>query len=345
MKQTGDGGYIITGYTDSIAPADAYLIKLDASGNTSWIKTYGGAGTEQGNYVALTDDGGYIVAGSSNSYGAGNVYVLKTDAAGNEQWHQTYGGAGGENGTSIEKTSDGGYIIGGWTDSYGYGGSDFFLIKIDAGGNSLWSSTYGGATTDNGAYAQQTSDGGYVIAGTSWSFGVSGSAFLVKADASGNSVWTQFYGGASTDSAYSVQETSDNGFILAGSTFTYGAGGGDMYLIKTDSAGNQSWYKTYGQSFFDGAVNVQETSDSGFIIAGTTKSFGSVLHGMLLIKTDAAGNESWHQVYGGAGDDIGEYVRQTNDNGFIFAGYTNSFGAGSNDIYVIKTDSNGVRQW
>ena len=208
------------------------------SGQIGWTKTYGGGDWDWGYSIQQTLDGGYIVAGETQSFGVGwtDVYLIKTDANGDVIWTKTYGGSGGDCGNSVQQTSDGGYIIvGGIT----YFDCDVYLIKTDANGDVEWTKTYGGSGEDCGNSVQQTSDGGYIIVGKTTSFGAGASdVYLIKTDANGNAEWTKTYGGGGEDCGNSVQQTSDGGYIIVGGTTSFGAGGGDVYLIKTDAYGN-----------------------------------------------------------------------------------------------------------
>ena len=345
VKQTYDGGYIVAGYTASFGAGgfDIFLIKTDASGNVQWAKTYGGTSDDVAFSVQQTSDGGYIVAGAAASFGVGvDIFLIKTDANGNVQWAKTYGGTSTDLAESVRQTSDGGYIVAGHTYSFGAGGRDIFLIKTDANGNIIWAKTYGGTNWDDTYSVQQTSDGGYIVAGETYSFGVGGpDFFLIKTDASGNVQWAKTYGGTNYDDAYSVQQTSDGGYILAGYTQSFGAGSSDIFLIKTDANGNIIWAKTYGGTSYDVAFSVQQTSDGGYIVAGLTGSFGASWYDIFLIKTDANGNIIWAKTYGGTSRDEVSSVQQTSDGGYIVGGFTGSFGAGDADIFLIKTDANG----
>jgi len=255
---------------------------------------------------------------------------------------KTYGVALWELAYSVQQTSDGGYILASYTYSFG----DIFLIKTDMKGNKIWAKIYGGASDDTAFSVQQTSDGGYMLAGVTRSFGAGGyDALLIKTDASGNVQWAKTYGGTSGDYAYSVQQTSDGGYIVVGYTNSFGAGDYDIFLIKTDASGNVQWAKTYGGTSGDYAYSVQQTSDGGYIVAGTTWSFGAGYYDIFLIKTDASGNVQWAKTYGGTDYDWAYSVQQTSDGGYIVAGYTQSFGAGDYDIFLIKTDANGNISW
>jgi uncharacterized delta-60 repeat protein len=313
---------------------------------TSFAKTYGGTNTDVASSVQQTSDGGYIVAGWTGSWPYYDIFLIKTDASGNRIWAKTYGGTDWDGAYSVQQTSDGGYIVAGWTRSFGAGGYDIFLIKTDANGNIIWAKTYGGTNNDTAYSVQQTSDGGYIVAGRTGSLGVGGlDIFLIKTDANGNIIWAKTYGGTEWDWAYSVQQTSDSGYIVAGLTASFGAGSPDIFLIKTDANGNIIWAKTYGGTYWDNAFSVQQTSDGGYIVAGITYSFGAGGYDIFLIKTDANGNIIWAKTYGGTEWDWALSVQQTSDGGYIVAGYTYSFGAGLGDFFLIKTDANGNIIW
>jgi len=344
VAQTTDGGYIIAGSTSSVGPDDwdVYLIKTDVSGDTLWTKTYGGVDWDYGYSVAQTTDEGYIVTGRTSSYSVSeDVYLIKTDASGNTLWTRTYGGSFNNDwGNSVAQTTDGGYIIAGWTNSYGVGG-DVYLIKTNTSGDTLWTKTYGGINIDWGNSVAQTTDGGYIIAGYTYSYGAGNDdVYLIKTNSSGDTLWTRTYGGADQDWGNSVVQTTDGGYIITGDTYSYGAGGGDIYLIKTDALGNSLWTKTYGGTIYDEGNSVAQTTDGGYIIAGQTNSYGAGID-VYLIKTGVSGDTLWTKTYGGTDIDGGYSVAQSADSGYIVAGATASYGAGGDDVYLVKTDANG----
>jgi hypothetical protein len=295
VLQTSDGDYVVVGTTHSFGAGagDVWLIKTDASGNKVWDKTFGGTSDDEGHSVQRTSDGGYVITSWTDSYGVAgdDVWLIKTDACGNKVWDKTFGGSGEDWCSSVKQTSDGGYIITGHTDTTSRSGPGVWLIKTDTSGNEVWDKTFGGMGWGIGRSVLQTPDGGYIIAGETDAYGAGAEdVWLIKTDSLGNKVWDKTYGGIGNDMGYSVQRTSDGGYIIAGWTENYGAGYVDIWLIKTDASGNPAWDKTYGGSAWDEGYSVQQTSDGGYVIAGVTQSFGAGRHDVWLIKTDAEGN-------------------------------------------------------
>ncbi len=379
VQQTRDGGYIIAGCTGSHGYSsglvDVWLIKTDAEGNKVWDKAFGGEGFDYGYSVQQTRDGGYIIAGYTESYGSGgrDVWLIKTDSEGNKLWDKTFDGGGNEEGNSVQQTKDGGYIIAGYTESYGLGREDVWLIKTDAQRNTSWDKefssseeetpspeqnflggeqeekwirTFGGEGNEWSNCVQQTKDGGYITVGYTDSYGSGGGdVWLIKTDAEGNKTWERTFGGQGCDWGSYVQQTRDGGYIITGCAGYYGSGSGDVWLIKTDAEGNKLWDKTFGGEEYDCGNYVQQTRDGGYTITGITDSYGSGSWDVWLIKTDAEGNKLWDKTFGGGGNDWGELVQQTRDGGYIIVGVTGSYGSGSFDVLLVKTDAQGNMLW
>ncbi len=202
--------------------------------------------------------------------------------------------------------------------------------------DTLWTRTYGGSANDMGYTVEVTADGSYIIAGYT-SYGAEGSdIYLIKTDSLGDMCWTKIYGGSYIDKAYSMVETSDGGYIIAGRTRPYVENNGNVYLIKTDGNGDSVWTKTYGGEGDEYGWSVVQTDDGGYIIAGETGSFGAGDVDVYIIRTDTNGDTLWTKTYGGSDNDGGRSVAQTSDGGYIIAGYTESFGAGDRDVYLIR---------
>jgi len=283
VKQTFDGGFILVGYYDYSL---VYIVKTNSTGDTVWTKTYYGG---NGRYIEQTTDSGYIVSGFTDDYGAGNddIYVLKIDAIGNIQWTKTFGASSLDYSGCVRQTTEGGYIISGQISG------KMVLIKINSIGNIQWSKSYGGTIYERGEFVQQTSDGGYITTGYTQSFGAGNrDVYLVKTDLNGNLLWSKTFGGLDWDEGYSVQQTDDGGYIIAGDAASFGNGSGnsDAYLIKTDGSGNLIFSKVYGGEFMDNAYTAQQTLEGGFIVAGRNDP-GHVY----LIKTDSVGNSGCHE--------------------------------------------------
>jgi hypothetical protein len=348
LIQTSDGGYAIAGTTTSFGAGgwDVYVVKLDAKGNLQWTKTIDGQASEEGNSLIQTSDGGYAITGSydivDGEVYTGDVYVVKLDAKGNLQWTKTIGGPGYEIGFSLIQTADGGYAIAGATQSFGAGGVDVYVVKLDANGNLQWTKTIGGGAWDVGNSLIQTADGGYAIAGETYSFGAGErDVYVVKLDANGNLQWTKTIGGPDSEEGNSLIQTSDGGYVIAGSTKSFGAGEADVYVVKLDANGNLQWTKTIGGPDSEEGNSLTQTSDGGYAITGDTKSFGAGGEDVYVVKLDAQGNLQWTKTIGGPSDEGGVSLIQTSDGGYAIAGYTESFGAGEEDVYVVKLDKNG----
>jgi len=319
-------------------------------GDTLWTRLYGGTGYdwEFAYSVQQTTDGGYVAAGKSNAFGAGDYdfWVVKTDASGDILWTRNYGGSGADEGYFVQPTSDGGYLVAGKTDSFGGGGFDVYLVKTDANGDTLWTRTYGGSYYDAAYCVELTSDGGYIVGGWTESFGAGSWDFwLLKTDAAGDTLWTRYYGGSEYDCCYSLQQTTDGGYIATGMTQSFGAGDYDVWVMKTDDNGDTLWTRTYGGSERERGYSVRQTSDGGYIVTGYTETFGPGTSGVYLLKMDADGDTLWTRTYGGDGWDWSHCVQQTTDGGYIIAGITMSYGGGGNDVYLVKTDAKGDTLW
>ena len=325
----------------------AMLLLLTGQVHTqqTWERNYGGMGDDEGKSVQQTVDGGYIIAGTYDWFGTNSqVYLIKINASGDTLWTRDYGGPDVDWGSSVQQTQDGGYIIaaqeGGMPDF-----SHVYLIRTNTSGDTLWTRDYGWNGSDTvqavGHCVRQTSDGGFIVTGGVEIYPNPLQVYLVRTNASGDTLWTRNFGDTlNKEVGYSVQQTTDGGFIVAG-VYDWLGSNSQIYLIKTNASGDTIWTKTYngGVDYF-GNTCVQQTSDGGYVVVGNTSSFGNGSQ-VYLIKTDPSGDTIWTRNYGGAGDEGGCSVQQTQDGGYIIAGTTTSFGNGS-QVYVIKTDSLGL---
>jgi len=255
-------------------------------------------------------------------------------------WTKIYGDS--VEGYSVQQTTDGGYIIAGQAWSLGADGRDVYLIKTDSLGDSLWTRTYGGSYGQSGSSVQQTTDGGYIITGETWSNDTTSNVYLIKTDSLGDTLWTKTYERGDRDHGSEVQQTTDGGYIIIGVTCFVHLGSDDAYLIKTDSLGDTLWTRTYGGSENDRGSSVQQTTDRGYIVAGRTESYGAGFSDVYLIKTDSLGDTLWTRAYGGSYGQSGSSVQQTDDGGYIVAGGS---GYNTDNMYLIKTNSIGDSLW
>jgi len=393
--QTTDGGSIIVGYSPSTdgnvtgnhGGGDYWVVKLDNNGNIQWQKSLGGSGYDYPHAIQQTLDGGYIVAGRTQSFNDGDVtgyhgsvysdfWVVKLSTNGNIQWQKAIGGNSEDIAYSIRQTSDGGYIVAGQSsstdgDAIGhlpYNNTDLWIVKINSTGNIQWQKSFGGYNSEVAFDAKQTSDGGYIVAGATDSN--SGDVtqlygeydyWVLKLDSAGNLQWQKTFGGSGTDSAQSVIQTSDGGYMVAG--FSRSGNGlvhdhygnlynNDAWLIKLDGNGNIIWKKSKGGTGNDVASFIKEIPSGGYVFAGYSSSDDGDAAGnptgsanFWIVRIDTSGNVIWQKSMGGSLADFGQSMSQTSDGGFIIMGssYSNdgdvSFHYGIPtypDIWVVK---------
>lgn len=248
IQQTIDGGYIFTGYQryedsqhQSRTGYDLLVCKSDSLGVKIWGYLFGGADIDLGHSIQQTRDGGFIVAGCTSSFGAGSYdfLVIKLTSAGQLEWSSTIGGKNWDEASEVRQTAEGGYIVIGQTESFGAGNSDIWLLKLNGWGRIQWQKTYGGRRADYGHSVYPTADGGFIVAGETSSFGSGGvDAWILKLDSKGSIQWEKTYGGAKDDSVFSVRPLREGGYIAAGQTSSFGAGGSDALVMKLGKNGN-----------------------------------------------------------------------------------------------------------
>jgi hypothetical protein len=259
-------------------------------------------------------------------------------------WARTYGSTGDDWSTSIQPTSDGGYVFTGFYGPIGENFARLWVVKLDAAGEMEWQRTYGPASYDYEwlHFIRQTSDGGYIIGADTDAFGAGGwDMWILKLDGAGDVQWQKVYGGPGDDWGYSVVETADGGYVADGLSSSFGMGSWDLWVVRLDSAGSVLWQKTYGGPGFDYLISIQQTTDGGFVAAGHTQSFGSGQSDLWALRLDADGNILWQKTYGGTRDDRFNCAEPARDGGIIAIGSTRSFGAGWDDIWVLKLDAQG----
>jgi len=397
IQETNDGGYIIGGSSESnisgdktencLGGSDYWIVKTDANGNLLWQNTIGGNGDEYLTSIQQTADGGYILGGPSSSnisadkiedcIGGPDYWIVKTDALGTIQWQNTIGGSGADQLYDIRQTADGGYILGGYSTSNisgdktenCYGLYDYWIVKTDSVGNIIWQNTIGGSDDDLLYSLQQTDDEGYILGGHSDSNISSDKTensnglndyWIVKTDSSGVIQWQNTIGGSSYDYFYSIQQTDEGGYILAGTSGSNISGDKtensnglfDYWIVKTDSLGLIQWQNTLGGNLSDHLISIDVTTDGGYILGGysysnisgdkTKISFG--LEDFWIVNVDTSGTIQWQNTFGGIGTDQLHSLQLTGDGGIILSGFSNSNISGDKtensngftDFWIIK---------
>ncbi len=237
---------------------------------------YGGNGYDEGNDVKQTLDGGYIITGSTSSIGQGNtdLYLLKLDSMGQVKFQKTFGGVSNEIGKSVVQLSDSSYVMAGYTSSSGVGGYDVFLVKADKAGNLIWQKTYGGSDWDFANSMDTTADGGFIIAGTTYSYGKGNAdGFVIKTDANGDTTWTKTFGGLKDDEFKSVIQTTDGNYALTGYTKSFNDSLGDGWIIRIDQTGNSTYTTSVGGLYSDVLNDVVELTNTNLYFVGSNKSY------------------------------------------------------------------------
>ncbi len=382
MQRTPDGGFIAVGYsrsqdedlTGNKGASDYWVVKLDSLGNLQWQQNYGGFDNDVATAVQLTDDGGYIVAGGTVSlsgqvtgnHGAEDAWVLRLDAAGNIVWKKTYGGTLNDRAESLHSTSDGGFILSGYSQSGdgdlngNYGEFDYWVFKINGNGDLLWQKNLGGNLSDFAFDAIETTDGGFLAVGSSFSNGgqvVGNQGFydywVVKLSPTGNLVWSQALGGVGEERAYGVALTQGGVLVVGNSNSSDGDvpgnnGSYDFWVTKISDDGTLLWSKNIGGSSEDRAFGIYAKADGGALVAGFSASSNVDVGGNYgskdgwLVNIDPDGQIIWEKNLGGSLDDRLAAVLELDEGGFACAGFSTSSNFdldgnyGEQDLWVVR---------
>lgn len=310
--------------------------------SVEFSQAYSFGAVAQARSMCQASDGGYVLVGQTQvtSSSPTQALIVRVNSAGVMLWNKTYGGTNRSLLLAVTQTADLGFAVAG---TLNVTSEKFWLFKIDPSGNLLWEQAYGGSYNEELYAMTQTNDGGYALTGWTTSFGSFSQPdlWIVKTDGNGIAQWNRTYGTGGNDCGYSVVQTSDGGYALAGQTNS-----NYCWLIKTDSNGNMQWNKTFGNPLLTtiGQKMVQ-SNDLGYAICGYANLNINASYDLFLIKTDSSGNPQWNKTYGGANEELGRAVIKTNDGGYALAGYTETNSSGARDAWLIKTDSNGNIQW
>ena len=342
LIKTTDGGYALAGSTESFGATerDFWFVQTDSIGESIWAERFSRPAVDGCNSILQTADGGFSLAGYTTSNGANGqdawlIYVVPGDQ---RFWARAYGGRSGEECHSHIQTDDGGFALAGYSESFANGGCDFWLLRTDSRGDSLWARNYGGVENERCWEIIQTEDGGFALAGYTVSNEENDfQMWLVKTNSNGDSLWSRAYGGTEDDCCFSVIETTDGGFAMAGSTRSPDSGKYDVLLVRTGSNGDSLWARTYGGEDSDKCSSIRQVAEGGFVLAGYTLSAGAGNTDYWLIRIAANGDSLWSCTFGGEGSEVCYSVISTDDGGFAMAGYTWSEGEGNSDFWLVKT--------
>jgi len=326
----------------------SFITKLDQSGKIIWQKDDFEDEKNRVPYISNIKNNILIVGQKSTKYnGNGDAWVALLKENGDKIWENSFGGRGADGGNHSIGTSDGGYISVGYTNAYGNGKNDVWIIKTDFTGEREWSRVYGGKLDDYGWGITESIDGGYVIAGETFSFGRGQSdIYLLKIDSTGNMVWNTTFGGLAEDVAYAVVNSDDGGFVVASQTKSYGKGGSDGMIVKFNSDGIKEWHRLFGGKGLDYFKSITIDSIKGYVLAGGTRSFDNGDSQGWLLSVNLDGFPKWEKTYGDKGEDAFNMITRTKDNGFVAVGSSASFfSKGMKDIVMIKLDSLGQKLW
>ena len=345
VKQTADGGYIITGESESFGPGiwSVYIIKTDSTGEIEWNKTYGGAAFDFPYGIIQTSDYGYIASTYTTSFepAGTNLRLIKLSPSGDTVWtsllpntnQHLLNSAG-----CIIQTNDGGYLL----TAYGWKppkANQIVLIKTDSIGIPEWSKEFGGSIDDFGGTVQQTLDGNYIISGYTYSYGNGAcDGYIIKVNPTGDTLWTRYYGGSSFDSFRYIITTSDGGYLAVGTTQSYG-NGEQAWVVKIDSLGTEEWSHAIGGSQNEAFEGASESVNGDYFLSGSTNSIGSGEHDAFFVRLSETGDLIQERAFGTGGEEFGATIERTADNGFIATGtYDGAF----LDIWLIKFSADSI---
>jgi hypothetical protein len=342
VEQTNDGGFIIVGTTDSSGGQDVWLIKTNSSGDTLWTKTYGTYHYDYASCVHQTSDGGYIIFGETDSYDPNfwEGLLIKTDSNGDTLWTKHLGNYAYYFFQSGVDLNGSGYVAVGFTKIGAADPEDIWLVKTDLNGDIVWEKTFGDVERDAPSSIYRTTDGGFIISGsTELPSAGDFDALLIKTDSDGNLSWSKTYGGTERDIASDVKQTDDGGYIIAGHTESFGHVNNytDSWLIKTDNDGDTLWTKTWGSDEHDGAMSVVQTTDGGFVWTGYRK-MSTFIQDLWVVKTDADGNTLSSKTYGGTFNSIGRCINKIDNGSLIITGNYYNEVTNTRDIWLLNFD-------
>lgn len=367
IKQTSTGHLIAAGgyERDGFDTAEVLVVKMTMEGDTLWTRTYGSeidtshvspgqfrhlSGGNIGYDIHEREDGSFLIAGVAHFFGEGmgDSYVLNIDPDGNLLWSSSYGGSEADIFFSLLPMPNGGYILGGLSESFGVTTRGGFCVRINSVGDTLWTKVVSDEFISEYRSLAFASDEGFLAGGTTFN-GIDESADIrvTKFSMDGELIWEKTIGGSLNEFCSKIIPTADDGYLVLGTTESFGSGGRDAYCVKLDIDGEVEWSKSYGGSNFDEFTDGIIAEDGNYILIGYTSSFGAGNDDVLLVKTNEVGEVIWAQTYGGDLYDYGQSVLEEEGGSLLLTGYGSSFDQAvddwfvDNDVYMIRTSSDG----
>ncbi len=315
---------------------------------SNWQKSFGGDDRDEAHDVIALKEGGFLVAGESKSYSIGrrDMLIARFDKDGKLLYRSSFGNKKNEVANAVTKTSDDAFMAVGYTTSYSkYGDKDLYVVKFSKDGKSIWKRHFGGERDDVGYDIVGVGGGKALIVGYTESYGKGyKDIYLLYIDKNGKEIWSKAIGGKDDETGYSIALAKD-GFYIAGTTRSKGAGGFDFYLLRFDSKAHLRYSKVYGGIEDDIFTSAVVTKDGGCVVAGKTKSFGSKHFDIDVIKYDAKGRMLWHKLFGFKSQEWANDIVELNDGNLVVVGTTKSIGHGNYDFYILELEPNGSLKW
>jgi uncharacterized delta-60 repeat protein len=346
ISRMEDDGVVVVGNSRSVGGFgyDAWIIRLDRAGNLIWERDFGGLDSDQVYAVATTVDGGVVVAGHTRSKGAGksDFWVFRLDKAGNFVWERTFGGEQDDRARTVTATEDGGFVVAGFTKSQGSSEGDAWVLKLVADGELSWESKFGSKGSDGVFNVSAMADGSLVATGYTNILEESGyDLWVIRLGTRGELVWERIFNRGVFDAGTAIVPTGDGGSVVVGVTSADGFQGDDAWVLKLSGSGELVWEKTFGGSKVDGAWSVVNMLDGGYGVVVATSSYGAGSADAWLLHLDGNGLVTWERVYGGKLWDRPTAAVLARDGGLLVAGYTTTQGAGYEDYWLLRLDSQG----
>ncbi len=339
----------ITGNNKWVVPLVViFIINIHSLGHEICVKSIGGTDAELGWGILYAPQDNYIITGHTSSFGQGaeDILLVKFHASGAIEWAKAIGKLHSDYALDITRTPDNGFVLTGGTESGGAGAADFLLVKFDSSEALQWAKTLGGELMDECYSVQSTPDSGFILAGYTQSYGAGAEdCYICKVDRGGTIQWARTIGGKYSDYAQSIITTPDNGYIFTGFTENFSTSISNLLLVKLSASGEVDWMRSIGGSYRNAGFAITNTSDNGYFIGGGTTSFDAEGEDLLAVKFDSLDQLQWARMIGGSGVERAWKVLENTDTSYIALGYTESFGAGSHDVLLVKLSRTGALEW